>query len=74
MLSRATIFFYMFLWTIRDIFFIQLIDSQVSTILLSDSSAIERNLVIHLKLVHLRKLEWSSAQDVFQKLHNLVCN
>ncbi len=74
MLSRATIFFYMFMWTIRDVFFIQLIDSQVSTILLSDSSAIERDLVIHLKLVHLWKLEWSSAQDVFQKLHNLVCN
>ncbi len=74
MLSRATMFSYVFMWTVRDVFFIQLIDSQVSTILLSDSSAIERDLVIHLELVHLQKLEWSSAQDVFQKLHNLVCN
>lgn len=74
MLSRATISSYVFMWTVRDVFFIQLIDSQVSTILLSDSSAVERDLVIHLELVHLRKLEWSSAQDVFQKLHNLACN
>ena len=74
MLLRAMIFFYMFMWTIRNVFFIQLIDSQVSTILLSDSSTIERDLVIHLELVHMWKLKWSSAQDVFQKLHNLVCN